>query len=546
MSVSGLFSIGTSALQAAYSQLQTTGHNIANVDTPGYTRQRTELATTTPMFTGGGFVGRGVDVVTVSRLYDRFLVAQVQSGTAAAAGDAARMALLGELEALVGAQSGGIGTALDDFRLALGDLVNRPGDLGARTVVMGRAQALAERFRSLSAGVTQIGEAVEARLAAGVERLNGSLRELAAVNDAIARASGTGQQPNDLLDRRDALVSTVSGMLQVTARENPDGTVGLFGAGGHGLVVGGAVAQLGLEADPLDPASSRLVLRTPGNAIPLSSALMGGGELAGMLRFRDQDLVSARDALGQLASAVASAYNTQHAAGIDLLGAPGGDLFRAGVPVVGQAAGNAGDAAFSVSVLDGSALAASDYTLDFDGSQFTLTRRSDGQASVFGSLPADVDGLRIELSAGAPVAGDRFLLRSASVMASGFSAVLTSPQRIAAGSALDPTADPGMDNRNARALVGLGDLGLVQGRSFNEAWARMLADVGQRSAAAQGAAGLSAAMLGDARDRLASVSGVNLDEEAARLLQYQQSYQAAAKVIAAGQSVFDTLLEIAR
>lgn len=546
MSVSGLFSIGTSALQAAYSQLQTTGHNIANVDTPGYTRQRTELATTTPMFTGGGFVGRGVEVVTVARLYDRFLVAQVQAGTASAAGDAARMDLLAELEALVGAQSGGIGMAVDDFRLALGDLVNRPGDIGARTVVLGRAQALAERFRSLSAGIAQIGEAVEARMAAGVERLNESLRDLAAVNDAIARASGTGQPPNDLLDRRDALVSGISGLLQVTSRENPDGTVSLFGAGGHGLVVGGAVAQLGLQADPLDPASSRLVLRTPGSDIPLSSALMGGGELAGMLRFRDQDLVSARDALGQLAAALASAYNTQHAAGVDLLGAPGGDLFQAGAPVVGQAAGNAGDAAFAVSVLNGAALAASDYTLDFDGSQYTVTRRSDGQVSVFGTPPVEIDGLRIELSSGAPVAGDRFLLRSASVMASGFSVVLSSAQRIAAGSAVDPTADPGMDNRNARALVGLGDLGLVQGRSFTDAWANILADVGQRSATAQGAAALSAAMLGDARDRLASVSGVNLDEEAARLLQYQQSYQAAAKVIAAAQSVFDTLLEIAR
>ena len=627
MSVSGLFSIGTSALQAAYAQIQTTGHNIANVDTPGYTRQRAELATASPLQTGGGFIGRGVDVVTVARLYDRFLVGQVRTGTAMAAADGARASLLGQLESLLGAQSASLGAALDDFRFALADLVDRPADGAARSVVLGRARALSERFGALSSGIEEIAGGVEARLADGVARVNGLLGEVAAVNAAIARSHASGQPPNDLLDRRDALVAAAGALLQVSVRDNPDGTVSLFGAGGHGLVVGAAVASLAVDEDPLDPQRSRIVLRTSGNDIPLSSGLMGAGELAGLLRFRDSDLAAARYALGRLAGSVAGAYNEAHALGVDATGAPGGDLFSIGAPQVAPARGNTGSASFSVGVSDPSALAASDYEITWDGSSHVITRLSDGWQAAVAAWPASVDGLRIDLGGGAPMPGDRFLVRSASAMASGFSAAIGSVQRLATGLAVapvagaanggdvraegfavlaagpglsapvtisfdgagaysvsgagtgnptglayvpgaaisyngwtltlsgspaagdiitvQPVAEPAMDNRNARALLGLGDQGLVDGRSFTDAWAEMLADVGQRSRAAQGAAGLSAALLSEAKASLGAVSGVNLDEEAARLLQFQQSYQAAAKVIAAAQSMFDTLLGIA-
>lgn len=628
MSVSGLFSIGTSALQAAYAQIQTTGHNIANVDTPGYTRQRAELAAASPLQTGGGFIGRGVDVVTVARLYDRFLVGQVRTGTAAAAADGARASLLGQLESLLGAQSASVGAALDDLRFALADLVARPADGAARSVVLGRAQALAERFGALSSGVEEIASDVEARLADGVARLNGVLVEVAAVNDSIARRHASGQPPNDLLDRRDALVAESGALLQVTVRDNPDGTVSLFGAGGNGLVVGGAVARLALGAEPLDPQRSRLVLQTSGNDIPLSSGLVGGGELAGLLRFRDSDLAAARYSLGRLAGAVAGAYNLGNSLGVDATGAPGSHLFAAGAPAVTPASGNAGSASFSVEVADPSSLAASDYELAWNGSSYTMTRLSDGQQTEVGGWPVTVDGLRLDGAGGTPMPGDRFLVRSASRMAAGFASVIGSGERLATGLAavpvagaansgdvraegfevlaagpalaapvtitfdgaggyavtgagtgnpvglayvpgtpvsyngwtltlagtpaagdtitVQPVAEPAMDNRNARALLGLGDLALVEGRSFTDAWAQVLTDVGQRSRAAQGAAGLSAAMLSEARASLGAVSGVNLDEEAARLLQFQQSYQAAAKVIAAAQSVFDTLLGIAR
>lgn len=627
MSVSGLFAIGTSALQAAYAQIQTTGHNIANVDTPGYTRQRAELATASPLYTGSGFVGRGVDVVTVARLYDRFLTGQVQSGTAMAAADAARASLTGQLESLLGRESASLGVAMDGFRFALADLVDRPADASARAVVLGRAQALAERFQISSAGIESIAGEVEAQLADGVARLNGLLEGIAAANEAIARSSASAQPPNDLLDRRDALIAEASALMQMTVRDNPDGTVSLFGAGGHGLVVGSAVARLALDRDSLDPQRSQLVLQTSGNAIPVSSALIGGGQIAGLLRFRDTDLVSARNALGQLAGAIAGAYNAAHAQGVDSTGAPGADLFAIGAPRAGAAEGNGGSAVFSVEVADASALLASDHVLAWDGAAWTITRLSDGRQTAVSSWPVDLDGLRIDATGGAPVAGDRFLLRSASVMAAGFASAITSVQGLATGLAVTPVTgsanggdvraesfavlasnpgtgapvtitfdgagsysvsgagtgdpsglpyapgstisyngwsltlagtpaagdtitivpvdEPSMDNRNARIMLGLGDLRLVDGHSFTDAWAAILADVGQRSQAAQSAADLSRSMLVDARASLGSVSGVNLDEEAARLLQFQQSYQAAAKVIAAAQSVFDTLLGIA-
>lgn len=543
MSVSGLFNIGTSALQAAYAQLQVTGNNIANVDTPGYSRQTAVLATAGSIFRNGSFYGRGVDVVTVARLYDRFLGERVQSGTAIAAGDAARASGLSQLETLVSREGAGVGVAVDALRQSIADLVARPADASVRTVVLGRMQALAETFRSLSSGIESQAAGLEAQLADDAQRLNGLLGQLAELNAGIGRLHVPGHTPNDLLDQRDALLAEVSALVRVSPSYAEDGTVTLRGAGGNLLLDASGAASFGVEPDPLDATRSVLVLQSGGTTTPVTLDMLGAGRLAGTLEFRDGDLAAVRNALGQLAGAIAGAWNATHAQGVDADGLPGGDLFAVAAPRIDAATDNAGGASFGVTVVDAAQLAASDYALEWDGSQYTLTRLADGQLTSIAAWPVTVDGLEIAAPTGAPAAGDRFLLRSASLMAGSFTALPLATNQLATGL---PGAEPAADNRNALNLLALGDEALVGGLSATDAWARVLADVGERSRSAQGAQSLSEALLSDARMSLGSVSGVNLDEEAARLLQYQQSYQAAAKVIATAQTVFDTLLDIAR
>ncbi len=539
--MAGLIGIGQSGLSAAYAQLQTTGHNIANVNTPGYVRQEVLLESAGGSYTGAGFLGRGVNVADVTRRYDRFIASEVTTGTALAAGDSARAQALGQLDDLLADTQSGLGVAMDDLRSALADLVNQPAASTTRDVVLQRAEALAVQFRATSQRMAQLGVEADLRIADSVEAVNGRLDAIADLNRLIATAQATGKQPSDLLDQRDRLIDEVAGTLQVSRLEQADGSVSLFAASGQPLVAGGTASRLATRADPQDPARLQVSFEVSGNRIPADVGALGTGKLAGLMRFRDQDLASAQGRLGQLAAAVAGAYNGQQALGFDADGNAGAPLFGPMSVAATAAAGNVGDAALSVAVEDPAALRASDYRLSFDGSAYQLERLPDGGVTSLAALPASVDGLRIELASGSMTIGDRITIRGASGFAAQMSLALTDGDGLATGAT---NVDSATDNRNARALAALGDAPLVAGATFTDAFAALVADVGGRTAQAQAAAEGSGALLSHARAAFAAESGVNLDEEAARLLQYQQAYQAAARVIATANSMFDTVLSV--
>ena len=628
----GLMNVGRSALMAAYAQLQTTGHNIANAATPGYSRQEVVVASAGADFSGAGYIGRGVDVADVRRRYDRFVDAEVAAGTAASSADGARAAQASRIEKLFSDPATGVGAAFDDLNLAMADVVNRPADAGARGVVLARADALASRLRGLDASLAEVGASIEGRIGQGVRTANDTLSRLASVNQQIAQSGGSTSQPNDLLDQRDALVVELNKSLKATATFAPDGTASVFAAGGQALVVGSRAAQLVTTPDPLDATRARVALKADaGAAIPMDASALGGGELAGLLRARDDDLSAVRGRVGQLAVAIAAAYNDQQRAGVDLNGAAGADLFATGRPSVASATTNQGGATFSVAVTDAAKVQPSDYRLAFDGTAFQVTRLADGaQVASFAppapgatvSLPTQ--GLQLKLDAGSAAAGDRFEIRAASAFAGGMQRTLAAPAGLAAALSMAPqpgaanagtlrvasfsaaasgaapmklqftgpgtfdapgatppvtgatytpgqpiqmggwsmtltgtpaagdtiavaaNASPSTDNRNARAMADLSTRALAAGATIGEAYAATIADAGTRSQAAQAAQTMSDGLLTRATAARAEVAGVNLDEEAARLMQYQQAYQAAAKVLQTAQSMFDSLLQATR
>ncbi|HMN81910.1 MAG TPA: flagellar hook-associated protein FlgK [Burkholderiaceae bacterium] len=622
-----LISIGASALNAAYQQIQITGHNIANVNTPGYHRQTGVQSAVEGMVTGNGYVGRGVQVDTVQRQYDAFLDREVSTTQAAASADQARAQQLTALDRMFANTDQGLGARIDSMRSALADLVNTPADASARSVVMQRASDLAGQVRSTAAQLDSMARDTNLRIGAAADKLNGLLKNLASLNNRIANAAGSGQPPNDLLDQRDTLITEVNKLMGATAYINPDGTANLFASGGQALVVGATAASFGVTQDPLNPARTQLVLKTLGADVPVDSRAIGGGELAGLIRFRDEDLAAAQYRVGQLAAGLAGAFNAQQALGVDATGAAGSRMFELGAPTAGAATTNVGDGQLAVTVADPQAVAASDYEVTWDGSQYVATRLSDGAVTALGGLPQTLDGLTISSAGGTPATGDRFLVRSASAMASGFEMILSSPSRLAAGApvmpqtastnagdvkvlsfnvddasggdlaspvtltftgagsfdvsgggtgdptgvayvagqsisfngwtirltgtpqpgdtvTISPTSSGATDNRNAKNLLDLLDRPLVNGGTFNEAYADLIADVGTRAGSAETAQQMSTQALSNATLARDQVSGVSLDEEAARLMQYQQAYQAAARLIAAAQSMFDTVLSV--
>lgn len=643
-------SVGVRALAANYAALQTTGHNIANANVAGYSRQQVELATASGQFTGSGFFGNGVDVTTVSRAHNQFLTREAASALSLSSMDAARLQHLTRLENIFQSGELGLGHATSQLMSAMVDLASRPGDMATRQVVLARAGDLASRFAQAGAALDGAQDAATAALGTAIGEVNGLASSIADVNQRIAALKGLGQPANDLLDERDRLISRLSEHLQVTTIEAQDGTLGVFFSGGQRLVLGTEATRLKLLQDDSDASRAAVGLDEVGSVRQLDATTFGGS-LGGILRFQNDDLVAARNLVGNLAAAVAGAVNEQQTKGLTLRvpygQVPAEALFGIGPSLALAHAANAraGNGnplgVVTLTVVDAGALQPSEYDLAEDSAgsgNWILTRRSDGSKTAVNSGDI-VDGMRIDFSA-APQAGDRFLLQPVTRAANGMARLLGDPRDLAASSALlahtapsntgsvgvaslnvnaaplpvpdattritftnnsgaytwelfdasntplasgsaswqsgQPLPLPPLDlngftlqltgmprtgdivtveptpasavasnNGNALALQALRERGIVAGRTATDAWSSAMAEIGVRVQTGRTSADISGAASGQAEMARSSQAGVNLDEEAARLIQYQQSYQAAAKVLQIAQSIFDTLLDAA-
>lgn len=641
--MSGLMSIGKSAMFASYAALQTTSNNIANANTVGYSRQQAELATAEGQYTGAGFFGKGVRVTTIARSYDQFLTNQAVSTASASAADAARASQLTQLETVFPIGSAGIGASAGALLNAFVDLANTPSDASARQVVLSQAQELSARFASAGDQLAQMQTGLTQDVKAQVASVNSMASQVAKLNLQISMAQAQGQPPNDLLDQRDNLVKQIASVINVTTVTASDGSVGLFIGGGQTLVLGNNATTLKASPDTYDPAKVMLTASENGVERLIPSDSLSGGSIAGLLKFQNEDLAQANNLLGQMAVAISGAVNQQQALGLDLSATPqaGAAMFSVGAPRVRAAADNSGNAAISVSIADSSKVQASDYTLGFDGSNYTLTRNADhtampGSPYTPAQLAAGVtvDGMTVKLASGTAGANDRFLLQPVTAAAQTMQTVLSNTKGIATASpftgsvgvnntgtatisglvanstayngaltatiaftsdagaytwslsdgstgtgtwtagtpislngfamsldgvpksgdtvSVSPTVSVASNNGNALAFVKLASVALVgqnangtSGATITDAYAGALADIGVRVQGGKTAATLSLAAANNAETVRSNQSGVNLDEEAAKLIQYQQSYQAAAKILQVAQSMFDTLLQTA-
>ncbi len=651
MSASPLMSLGMKAMAASYAGLQVTGHNIANANVEGYSRQQVSLTTPEGQFTGSGFFGRGVLVQSVVRAHDAFLTREAATARSLSAMDGARLTQLRRLEEVFQLGENGLGAATGELMDAFTDLANRPDDLSTRQVVLARARDLADRIGEANDGLDALQDGVSSALRVNVQQINSFATGIADINRRIADLKGLGQPANDLLDERDRLLSRLSEQVQVTRMESSDGSMAVFIGGGQRLVLGSQAAQLQLVQDGSDPSRMAVALVEGSTRRELDEDALAGGAMTGLLRFQNNDLVAARARVGQLAASVGGAVNAQQMLGLNLQPPPGSvpsaPMFAIGSPQVLSNLANQrdGNGAFigsvSIGVADYAQLQASEYALretNAGSGDWVLTRLSDGRQTAVTDGDV-VDGMRITFGAPPPQPGDRFRLQPVSRAASGFEALLDDPLDIAAAAPLTAVPSPGntgtaavaglrmtgtplaadatatfnfvndsgdytwelrdagntllgsgsatwrpgsplppagddingfslritgvprngdvlsvaptpagavaANNGNANALLSLRDAAITGGRTPTDAWSDALADIGVRVQSAQTASTVSQAVAQQAEGQRADKSGVNLDEEAARLIQYQQSYQAAAKVLQVAQSVFQQLIDVA-
>lgn len=543
----GILNTALSGLVAFQRSLETTSNNISNVNTEGYSRQRAELATMPEQFLGGNFVGTGVNVANIARTYNQFVTGQVRSSNSAFGEVDKYYGYAMQIDNITANQSTSLAPAIKSFFDAVHEVADDPSSIPSRQVLLSEAESMAAGFNTMVDRFSTIRDQVNVDMGSMVKDINAYASEIAQLNVKIiadtGRASGQ-QQPNELLDQRDLLLNKIAKIIDVSVVNQNDGSISVFVGKGQALVMGASAASFSLEAATGDPTHQEVLMNGQNITKQIS-----GGSLSGSLRFRDEVLDPAQQQLGVLATGMAMEFNQLHQSGYDLDGNHGLAFFDLGASTSQVIAKSGDPTAVGVTILGPVAdLKATDYQLTITGvvpTAYTLKRVSDN-ASL--SLPAD----GFDLSLPGPFnVGDSFLIRPAFNAAKTLKLdpAVSDPRQIAAAAdtAISGAALPG-DNRNALALAQLETKNLM----FNEAatladvYGQLMSKVATQTHVAEVRRSAQEVVLNQATSAWESVSGVNLDEEAANLIKFQQSYQAAAQAISVANSLFDSLLGAVR
>ncbi|WP_394790086.1 flagellar hook-associated protein FlgK [Rhodoferax sp.] len=628
--MSNLLNVGSRALVANEVALQTIGNNIANASTPGYSRQSVVLQTVEGQFSGSGYIGKGVDIATIQRNHDEYLTLQAALSKSVSAQDVTRAGKLLQLENIFTGGANGLGASVTDMMNAFSDVASAPTDLTARTVVLTRADEAASRFNDAATQLGNLQTGLTTELQNSVASVNTLTASIAAVNEQLQRAKGNGQSPNDLLDKRDNLINQLNQYIQTSQINADDGTVTVFAASSQPLVLGTTSTALKVQTDPQDSTKNQIAMVRGNQTVVLSEDLMGGGQIAGMLKFQNNDLAEGINLLGRMAVSITTVINAQHKLGVDLDGNAGGNLFSpVSMPDGAPASFNTGSGIVSTAVDPTTVdkLQASDYKVTFtSATTFTVQRLSDNTTITPDPVTGSYDGLAITAT-GTPSTGDSFLVQPYRTAAAAITTAFASPRQLAVASpvqasmgvtntgslavanlaaksvptpaavtitfsnattytrsdiagtftfspgtpiaydsanplsgwslSLSGTAQAGdtitlgpsntsytkLNAGNADAMMDLRDLALFDGSSMADGYASLMSQIGVKVQSVQYTAEVSKSIADNLETSRTGVAGVNLDEEAAKLLQYQQAYQASAKMVQIAQTIFDSLMQ---
>ncbi|VVN30774.1 hypothetical protein PS645_04818 [Pseudomonas fluorescens] len=436
-----LLNIGMSGLAAGQSSLMTTGNNIANVDTAGYSRQQTVQGTKASQQYGNVFIGSGTTLADVRRVYNSYLDAQLQTTTSLNSDSAAYLNQVTPLDKLLSDSGTGLNGALTKFFASVQNVNAKPGDDASRQLLLSDAQALSNRFNSVSAQLNEQNANINGNLTSMADQVNKLAATVAQLNQRISEVSGAGGSPNELLDARNETVrqlSTFTGA-QVVERE---GSLDIYLGSGQPLVMGNTVNKLETVPSKDDPGRLALQLNRGSSSVDITS-IMTGGEIGGLLRYRSTVLDPAMNELGRVALVVADQMNSIQAQGIDKNGDFGSTLFS-GINSAAQMAqrsvatiGNSvGSGNFEVSIEDTGKLTLNDYKVTFTSATDYTVQRLPGNTAVGSysttTTPAPViDGFSLKLAGGNAAAGDTFKITPTRNAASAIKTEMTDSKRLA-------------------------------------------------------------------------------------------------------------------
>ncbi|HXW90278.1 MAG TPA: flagellar hook-associated protein FlgK [Terriglobales bacterium] len=443
--------IATQALDVDQGAMDVTANNIANVNTPDYSREVPDLAEQTPVEVGNLTVGTGVTLAQIQSVRDQVLTLQIAEQTAQQNGAQTELNALQQIQALFANSNQGIGADITAFFNSISQLSTDPTNAASRAAVITAAQNLAVAFNQTSSSLTSNQLSLNQSVSQTIGQINTLTQQIAQINVQIGQMQQLGQDPGGLEDQENQLINQLSELTSVSETETPQGLT-LTTGNGTPLVVANQSYALTVQNSATTGMEDVFF---QGQDI---TSTIQGGILGGTIQARDQDIPGLLNQLNTLASQFAASINTAQAAGYDLDGNPGPALFS----VTGPGAA----ATFSLATTDPNAIAAS----------------SDGT--------------------------------------------------------------PGSDG-NIQNLMAVESQPLAPGGDTpTNSYAALVSQSGTLAAEAQAEVTASTTSINQLNDQLGSVSGVSINEETTNLLNYQNAFSAAARVVSTIDELTQTVLNM--
>jgi flagellar hook-associated protein 1 len=594
-----IFSIGVSGLNAANVSLATVSHNISNANTPGYTRQTVSQSAMVPQNLGSSFVGMGVSVDTISRSYDKYLSDQVLTAQSDSSYYSAQLDQLNQIDNIMANTSTGLSTSLQNYFTSLQTMSQNPASLPSRQNALASAQAMVSQFQSINNRLTQIQDGTNTQITSAVTQINTLANTIASLNKQISQLApaSSSNQPNDLLDQRDQAMLDLNKLIKADYVKQSDGMYSVFIGNGQTLVQGYNTMPLSTQPNPSNPANVQITQPNPNGTVTImADSLFTGGSLGGLLNFRDNTLLGTQTTLGNIAIDLTTSMNYQSKLGLDLNGNAGTDMFT---DLTGYAS-DPQNAVANMQLLTGdprNIAAASDMTVT-TANQSTLNAQGVSVSSVAATLPGSYgwantstppsvsthpslnlsnivvtsdasgnitaaltdtssvttnynvvvdptnqNGYKL-VTTGSPATDVGIAFRLSGQMPKSTNFTIT-PNTSATFGSGDNSNLVQLQNLQTKAVVDSNRNGTTTGlQSFQDAYASATSIVGNSTNTAKSAGDAAKTNLQQTTLAKSNTSGVNLDQEAADLIRYQQAYQASSKVISVAQTLFQQILQM--
>ena len=540
MSLFSLFNISKSALFASQTALYITNHNIANVNTPGFSRQEAILEIASPVAMRGGFLGRGVIVSGIKRYYDKFIQTQLLGQYQNFGRSLSINHTLSQIEQVFNeAGNMGLSAPLLDFFNAWNEVAGNPEGVVERNVLLQKAQSLVLTAKQMERSITAVMKNTNEAIGEMVDRINSLASGIAKLNSEIVQieAGGLSESANDLRDQRDVLLSELSNRIDFSSYEDKNGAVNII-VGMRNLVYGEKTNTLSTRLN--EDGYSDLSL----DGINITDNIKKG-EIGGLLAVRDDVKISSLDGLRRLIASLIKEINSMHRQGYGLDGSTGNDFFN---PLQLSTRDFSAGAAMTATITDSSQLTLDEYSIQFDvdASDYLVYNKQNGAlvtsgAYVSGSL-ISFDGIEISIT-GTVTSTDKFTVSPLTDVIRNFGVAITNQQQIAAASS--SSGLPG-DNAKALEIAQLSENAItsLRGATFTSFYAGLVSSIGTMSRAASDSLSFDDNLLSEIKNRRESISGVSLEEEAANLIKFQRSFEAGARMIKVTDELLQTILNL--